>query len=186
MPCSYSRGAIRWNCGYHVLAYHLSSEPLSNIEWTPTSVRKEMLRCLYEKWNFWKNVFKREDGTTREVHAMARSINWEQEYGLVPRKYWFITPQCAIVAATTFERPIVILTDKGEAMTFLPYCSPNIRHTEMCMLFVHGSHLKLGVLRKDAPLPPIDPHWSQHAEKDVIRLWTCTLEDRISKWKWLK
>src|SRR5689334_7483453 len=90
------------HCGFHAGAFHLGIG--SDSSWA--SVWKDLLQCFLHQKAFWLGLF------GEEANILENRLCW-QGSGSAPPTSWYSSLECAILTATSYARPVVVLTDEG-------------------------------------------------------------------------
>ncbi|KAI9910298.1 hypothetical protein PsorP6_010888 [Peronosclerospora sorghi] len=88
------------------------------------------LNQLEQKYMQWtpaqEAIVRAQIGTIVSVNSspLEAFVDWKST-SMPPIEKFFTTPECAVLAATAYNQPVVIMDDKGQATTYLPYTTDN-------------------------------------------------------------
>ena len=158
------------HCGFHAVAFHLGAG--SDSSWA--SIRKDLLQCFLHQKAFWLSLL------GEEANMLENQLYW-QGSGSAPPANWYSSPECTILTATLYARPVVVLTDKGHATTFLPYTT-EAGGKEMVLLHINGNHWQVGELLTGSAWPLIDAIWKHHSSIAQRHFWMSQIQNQVDRW----
>ncbi|CAG8456316.1 3914_t:CDS:2 [Racocetra fulgida] len=108
------------------------------------------IRGNEENWDLIKLAMNNQLSKRMEVYKdwlgyNTDSLKWILEFRASPCQpsQWFVSPDCAQLAASTFAVPIAIFDEKNEqSMLFFPLETPPVhRKTSIILHFINGNHI---------------------------------------------
>jgi hypothetical protein len=167
-------------CGFHAIAFHVHKGMSSTRIFDVCSsdlVRSDLYLIYQARQDFWQSILPQDEHSLLE----DRLTPWIGTSN-APFRKWFTTPDCAILAATMYNRPIVVLTDQGHATTYAPY-STKACGDAIAIINIQNVHWQAGKLKTGSALPPLDYLWCHHASSAERAFWMLKLQVRLDQWR---